>query len=68
MLQLSWRTMFLGFYRVILPLLMSVSFNSENIAGLPIQAPKPHFKGPKEEGHSWAKVRTAWSIGNFCKK
>lgn len=44
--------MFLGFYRVILPLLMSVSFNLENIAGLPIQAPKPNFKRPKKEEHS----------------
>lgn len=47
-LQLSRRTMFLWFYRAILPLLMLVSFNSENVVGLPIQTFKPSYKCLKE--------------------
>jgi len=46
MLQPGWRTMFLGFCRVILLLLMLVSFNLENIVVLPIQE-NPIIKCPK---------------------
>jgi len=48
MSQLIWRTMFLWFYGAILPLLILVSFNSENIVGLPIQTSKPNYKCLKE--------------------
>lgn len=49
MLQLSGRTMFLWFYRAILPLLVLVGSNLENIVELPIQTSKPNYKRPKEK-------------------
>lgn len=68
MLQPGWRTMFLGFCRVILLLLMLVSFDLENIVVLPIQDSKPNYEVPKAEAHSWAKVQTGWTTEGFCKK
>lgn len=59
MLQLSRRTMFLWFHGAILPLLMLVSFNLENIVGLPIQTSKPNYKFPKERDTVEQKV---WKV------